>query len=102
MGEAWLSLALSLRLDAADAADAAAGWDGGLYRAWTNGDAVAVVLRTVWDSPEDAAAFAEAMTSWIAASPDGQAAVVLPVQGDAVQVHLASDAATLEALRSAP
>lgn len=101
VGEAWISLALELRLDRPEAADAAAGWDGGLYRAWANGDRVAVVLSTVWDTPEDASAFAQAMTSWIAASPDPQAAEVLPVDGSAVQVHLASDDATLQALASA-
>ena len=33
----------------------------GIYRAWTDGSATAVVLRTVWDSPEDAQEFADAM-----------------------------------------
>jgi len=60
VGEAWLSLALDLRLDDSTATNAAAGWDGGLYRAWTDGGDVAVVLSTVWDSPDDAEAFAEA------------------------------------------
>lgn len=101
VGEEWLSLALDLRMDASDAADAAAGWDGGLYRAWTDGRDVAVVLSTVWDSPGDAEAFAAALTSWIAGSPDDQAAEVLPPDGNAVRALFASDAATLEALGSA-
>ena len=55
VGEVWLQLMLELRLDADDAGRAAAGWDGGIYRAWTDGTQTAVVLRTVWDSTEDAA-----------------------------------------------
>ena len=39
VGEAWLQLMLALRLDAGDAERAAAGWDGGIYRAWTDGAA---------------------------------------------------------------
>jgi len=101
VGEAWLSLALDLRVDGSDAADAASGWDGGLYRAWTDGRDVAVVLSTVWDSPQDAAAFADVMTGWIAASPDDQAAEVGAVEGNAVQVLFAGDAATLDTLRTA-
>ena len=61
VGEAWLRLMLELRLDAGEAEPAAAGWDGGLYRAWTDGSRTAVVLRTVWDTPEDAQQFADAM-----------------------------------------
>ncbi len=101
VGEAWLLLALDLRLDGPTATTAAAGWDGGLYRAWTDGRSVAVVLSTVWDSTEDARAFADAMASWIAGSPEGQAAEVLPAEGAAVQVLFASDPATLDALRLA-
>ncbi len=99
VGEEWLLLALELRLDDASAEDAAAGWDGGLSRAWTDGTNVAVELSTVWDTAADATAFAGAMGEWIAA---GQGvAEVLPVEGSAVRVLFASDAATLDALRSA-
>jgi hypothetical protein len=101
VGEAWLSMALDLRTDQSDAAAAAAGWDGGIYRAWSNGDQVAVVLSTVWDTPQDATQFADAMTTWIDASPDGQDAEVLPVDGNAVRVLFASDTETLDALSSA-
>jgi hypothetical protein len=58
VGEGWLLLALELRLDDAAAQEAAAGWDGGVYRAWTDGRDVAAVLSTV-DSPGDAAAPAD-------------------------------------------
>ena len=61
VGEAWLQLMLALRLDADDAERAAAGWDGGIYRAWTDGTHTAVVLRTVWDSTDDAQEFFDGM-----------------------------------------
>ena len=88
VGEMWLDLALSLRIDDADAADAAAGWDGGIYRAWSHGRDVAVILSTEWDAPEDADEFATAMERWIA---DGdQIAEVLPVDGTSVSVAFAT------------
>ncbi|MGE5227645.1 MAG: hypothetical protein ACM3OO_12295, partial [Planctomycetaceae bacterium] len=37
VGEAWLAAMLSLRLDAATANAAAAGWNGGVYRAFSDG-----------------------------------------------------------------
>jgi hypothetical protein len=95
-GEVWLQLMLALRLDPGDAARAAAGWDGGLYRAWTDGSRTAVVLRTVWDSPDDAREFADAMARWI-----GEAAFVVPPEGARVDVGFATDASTLEAIRAA-
>ncbi|MGZ5214327.1 MAG: hypothetical protein ACXWEN_11330 [Actinomycetota bacterium] len=97
VGEVWLQLMLELRLDAGDAGRAATGWDGGLYRAWTDGSRTAVVLRTVWDTPGDAQQFADAMGAWIG---NGTAFVNDPV-GARVDVGFASDDATLGALRSA-
>lgn len=99
VGEAWLAIALGLRLPSSTAEEAAAGWDGGLYRAWTDGERVAVVLATVWDTPQDAQSFAEAIRSFISAG--AQAAAVLPVEGSSVRVLFASDPATLEVLRAA-
>ena len=96
VGEVWLQLMLELRMDADDAGRAAAGWDGGLYRAWTDGTQTAVVLRTVWDSAEDAQEFADAMGDWI-----GETAFVAEPIGANVDVGFASGAATTEALRSA-
>ncbi len=98
VGEAWLRLMLELRLDAGEADPAAAGWDGGLYRAWTDGSRTAVVLRTVWDTPEDAQQFADAMRAWTGENVD---AFVLPADGVHVDVGFASDASTLSALRAA-
>jgi hypothetical protein len=65
VGEAWLAAMLGLRLDSAAADAAAAGWDGGLYRAFTDGDDAAVVLATAWDSAADADAFAQALREWL-------------------------------------
>lgn len=99
VGEGWLSVALDLRLDTADAQAAAAGWDGGIYRAWSDGEAVAVVLSTVWDTPQDATDFADAMREWIDAG--NGAGEVLAVEGTGVRVVFGSDVATLEAVLGA-
>jgi hypothetical protein len=98
-GEAFLDLMLGLRLDSTRADEAAAGWDGGIYRAWSNGDRVAIVMRTAWDTSGDANEFALAMTDWIDAGD--QPAMVLPADGSNVDVLFASDAPTLAALQSA-
>ena len=75
--------------------EAAAEWDGGLYRAWTDGTHTAVVLRTVWDSAEDAQEFSDAMQRW---TTD---ATVISLTGSRVDVGFTSDADTLAALRAA-
>jgi hypothetical protein len=99
IGEAWLQIALGLRLDGSEADAAAAGWDGGTYRAWSNGTDTAVELSTVWDSARDAEEFAASMTEWIDQG-DGPATVLQP-EGNAVTVLFASDPTTLEGLQSA-
>jgi hypothetical protein len=85
---------LGLRLSDALAEDAAAGWDGGLYRAWTDGDRVAVVLKTVWDTRADAQAFADALADWL----DGEHALVNAPAGRTVQAAFATDEGTLREL----
>ena len=89
VGEAWLHLALSLRIDGVLLDRATPGWDGGIYRAWTDGDQVAVVLHTVWDTPDDADEFAAAMRAWIGEG-SGPAAVTQPDPAH-VEVAFASD-----------
>jgi hypothetical protein len=54
-----------------------------------------VVLRTVWDSTDDAQEFSDAIEGWI-----GDASSV-SLDGARVDVVFASDAATLTVLRSA-
>jgi hypothetical protein len=99
VGEMWLTLALELRLGDAESEGAAAGWDGGIYRAWTNGDRVALVLATAWDSEADAQEFAAVMQDWIEAS--GRPATVLgPEEASTVRVLFASDRGTLDLLAS--
>lgn len=97
VGELWLRLMLELRLNGDDAGRAATGWDGGLYRGWTDGSRTAVVLRTVWDTTSDAQEFADAMRTW---TGDATATVRDPV-GAWVDVLFASDGATLSALERA-
>ncbi|MFN8234286.1 MAG: hypothetical protein U0V56_12720 [Actinomycetota bacterium] len=97
VGEAWLRIMLELRIDAEIADRAAAGWDGGLYRAWIDGDRVAVVLKTVWDTADDARAFAEALRGWIGGGPG----FVADPRGRVVVAGFASDRELLEALSNA-
>jgi hypothetical protein len=99
VGEIWLDVALRLRLDGLDASLATAGWDGGIYRAWSNGDRVAIVLATAWDSERDAEEFAAGMQRWITAGETP--AEVLPTAGANVRVLFATDAETLGTLAAA-
>ena len=87
---------LSLRLSDDDAATAAAGWDGGQYRAWSRGDETAVLMETVWDSDGEARQFASAMDRWI----EGQEAAV-ERRGNHVAVLFGSDHPALEDLERA-
>ncbi|MEX2407324.1 MAG: hypothetical protein WD834_08280 [Actinomycetota bacterium] len=99
VGEIWLDVALRLRLDGLDASQASAGWDGGIYRAWSDGDRVAIVLATAWDSERDAEEFAAQMQRWITAGETP--AEVLPAEGTSVRVLFATDAEALGALAAA-
>ncbi|MDP9329124.1 MAG: hypothetical protein M3P11_00520 [Actinomycetota bacterium] len=65
VGEEWLKAMLALRLDDDVAATAAAGWGGGIYRAWTDGKHAAVLMRTTWDTPADATEFGAAVDDWL-------------------------------------
>jgi len=96
VGEAWLLRLLDLELPSSDASDAASGWDGGQYRAWTTGTATAVALETLWDSDDEAVQFAEAVETW---AQDRSVTVV--TEGQAVRVLFASDEESLEALEAA-
>ena len=100
VGEAFLSIMLGLRLPRITADAAATGWDGGIYRAWSDGDHVALVLSTVWDGPRDAAEFASATRQWLG-SREGRSASVLPVEGQRARVLFTSDAGTLTSLEAA-
>ena len=99
VGEAWLALALGLRLDGSEARQATAGWDGGIYRAWSDGEGAAVVLSTAWDTHEDAEEFAVAMQEWIDVGDDPGR--VLEADGTAVTVVFAADDTTLDRLEAA-
>jgi hypothetical protein len=96
VGEAWLLRLLDLKLPSSDASDAATGWDGGQYRAWTTGTATAVAMDTLWDSQDEADQFAETVETW---AQDRSVTVV--TEGQAVRVLFASDDESLEALEAA-
>jgi hypothetical protein len=98
-GESWIASMLGLRVEWPTAEGAADGWDGGLVRSWSDGDRIAVVLETAWDSPGDAAEFAEAMGRYGEDAP----VAVLRVATDPLRVRVlfASDGATLGVLRAA-
>jgi hypothetical protein len=69
VGEEWLRAWLDLKLGVLEARSAAAGWDGGVYRAWTDGTDVVVIVRTAWDSAAQAEEFARALGNWVADEP---------------------------------
>lgn len=96
VGEAWLLRYLDVELPSSDARDAAAGWDGGQYRAWSSGSATAVVLETVWDSEEEAVEFADAIETYAQDRP-----IEASAGGTTVTVLFASDEETLDLLRAA-
>lgn len=96
VGEGWLQLYLELELPTSRARAAAEGWDGGQYRAWTDGDRVALVLDTVWDTEADAREFAAAVEDFAEGRPVRSLA-----RGAAVRVLYASDEGTLGALANA-
>ena len=98
VGEAWIDVYLGLHLDKGKADSAAAGWDGGLYRAWTDGDAIAVLLSSAWDTDKDAQEFESAMHDWLATA-HAEAEVVR--NGDTVQVAYGSTPEALQALAEA-
>ncbi|MFN2543089.1 MAG: hypothetical protein ABR600_00765 [Actinomycetota bacterium] len=99
IGEQWLSDMLGLQLDPLQAEPAAAGWDGGLYRAWRHGARSVVVMKTAWDTQSDAQEFARAMSDWLSGRPT---AVVRQDQaGETVTVLFASDATTYRTLTKA-
>ena len=64
---------------------AAAGWDGDRWELWTRGGSAVVLLGTVWDSPEDAAEFAEALEEHQALTWKRRDRRVVVIAGDAAR-----------------
>lgn len=88
VGESWIASMLELRLEPSVADAAAAGWDGGIYRAFTDGTEAVVVVTTAWDTRTDADAFARAVREWFEAG--GQRVTVGPVAGGQVTFAVAT------------
>ncbi len=86
---------LALRLTQSQAGQAAAGWGGGQYRAWSNGSSAAVVMDTEWDRASDAEEFAAAVGDWLEGRTTAQITRESSVR---VRVLFASDPATLRLL----
>ena len=97
-GELWLRVLLDTRATTQDASDAAAGWDGGIYRAWTDGEEAAVILSTTWDTAIEAAEFRGALTRWIG---DRRDRTVVEGQGNDVIAGFATGQDLMPALESA-
>jgi hypothetical protein len=98
VGELWLRLLLDLRTTTQEANAAAAGWDGGIYRAWGDGEDAAVILSTTWDTPIEAAGFRGTLTEWIG---DRRDRTVLVGQGKVVIAGFATSQDLMPALESA-
>jgi hypothetical protein len=98
VGELWLRAMLHLRLSDGVAETAAAGWDGGTYRAWRDGDDVAVIMSTVWDTPKDAQEFSDALELWV--SRGSRPGLVLDADGTTVHAGFASSEAQMDAVSS--
>ena len=99
VGEVWLKALLHLRLDEAAATTAAAGWGGGIYRAWSDGKDVAVIMSTVWDTPADATEFSDALGHWL--SRGSGPGLVLKADGTKVNAGFASSKDIMGALSAA-
>jgi hypothetical protein len=100
VGEAWLDFMISpdLFLGIGPAtADPAVGWDGGVYRAWTDGSHVAVLMETAWDSIDQELSFAGSAKQWLGDRSD---AAIVGAHGH-LRLLFASDAGTLSHLKRA-
>jgi hypothetical protein len=95
VGEGFLVDMLQLEVSSTDARQAAAGWDGGQYRAFGKGAHTGVVLMTVWDTERDAREFSDTMGRFVGTRP----AKVIRT-GTSVHVLFGSDKATLRLLQS--
>jgi hypothetical protein len=66
-GEFDSRLLLAGAFPVATAERAAAGWDGGELRTFESGNRTALIMRTVWDSPQEASENCTAMSRWATA-----------------------------------
>jgi hypothetical protein len=97
VGEEWIRAMLKLRLDIPTAGAAAAGWDGGIYRAFRRGGEVAVAMRTTWDTSRDASEFRRAAELWI---EEGSRTAAVRSGGREVWAFFGTDDESLAAVAS--
>jgi hypothetical protein len=76
LGELDTRELLRLGGDDVPADAAAAGWGGGRYELWKDGDGAVVLLHWVWDTPRDAREFEAALRQYVAARPEQPSAMV--------------------------
>ena len=89
------------QLDLPEAAtNAAAGWDGDRYALWANGEQEVLVWRSVWDSEEDATAFARALQAYDEARfgglYEGEAPTDVALVGEGRAARVVQDGAAVD------
>lgn len=101
-GEFWLRTWLQSAggLDPATAAGAADGWGGDRVVLVADGDAFALAIETVWDTPADAAAFATAAGT-TRARLAGSTSLIGPGAANRVTVLVGSDSGAIDRLTTA-
>jgi hypothetical protein len=100
VGELWLNHMIApaqVVIGIGDVGDPADGWDGGLYRAWTDGTHTAVWMETAWDSTDQELHFAAAAKQWLGDRSD---AAIVGAHGH-LRLLFASDGGTLSLLKRA-
>jgi hypothetical protein len=94
----WLQLVGGL--DQAAASSAADGWGGDRVVLVSHGDAFAIAVETVWDTPDDAAAFAAAAGT-TRSKLIGSTTLVGPGSANRVTIFVGSDLGAIGALGAA-
>ncbi len=92
-GEFHFQQMLLTHLEVAEAADAAAGWDGDHTVLETAGEQAVALTLSTWDTPEDAAAFEAALRRVYAARKAPRPALVAELDGTTLAFAFSADPA---------